>query len=322
MITKTRVSVVAMLVILGVSIAYIFNVGLHIKTIGAKHATITVPDTNGILVGSRVLLRGIEIGHVTDISQSVEGARITWDYDKSTKIPLDSRYRVDNLSALGEAYVSVLPAVATGPYLQNNARVDTGHVEVTSTFKDLSEQVTKILTQVDADKVARVFRELDAGLPENIEVLDDLNKVGTLLTKELLRNQDSLRTLLQTMQPLLMRSGPLPKDLAELTPKVFDFTALFSYMMHGVKDAIDWSGPMVVGINNGATPLVAMLQEFLVTSSGDIKVIGDNLLPLATAGAASLRTVDTGKLLDQLIASANGGALTIRISPPNKTGGR
>ena len=57
----------------GVSIAYIFNVGLHIKTIGAKHATITVPDTNGILVGSRVLLRGIEIGHVTDISQSVEG---------------------------------------------------------------------------------------------------------------------------------------------------------------------------------------------------------------------------------------------------------
>ena len=84
-------------------------------------------------------------------------------------------------------------------------------MEVTSTFKDLSEQVTKILTQVDADKVARVFRELDAGLPENIEVLDDLNKVGTLLTKELLRNQDSLRTLLQTMQPLLMRSGPLPR---------------------------------------------------------------------------------------------------------------
>ncbi|MBD0024557.1 MCE family protein [Gordonia pseudamarae] len=322
MITKTRVSVLAMLVILGVSIMYIFNVGLHIKTIGAKHATITVPDTNGILVGSRVLLRGIEIGHVTDISQSVEGARITWDYGKSTKIPVASRYRVDNLSALGEAYVSVLPTATTGPYLQNNAQVDTGQVEVTSTFKDLSEQVTKILTQVDADKVQDVFRELDAGLPEDIEVLDNLNKAGTAMTKQLLRNQDSLRTLLQTMQPLLMRSGPLPQDLRELTPKVYDFTAMFTYMTHGVKDAIDWSGPMVIGINEGATPLVAMLQKFLDGSSGDIKVIGDNLLPLTSAGAASLRTIDTGKLLDQLIASANGGALTIRIAQPNNTGGR
>ena len=98
--------------------------------------------------------------------------------------------------------------------------------------------------------------------------------------------------------------------------------AMFSYMMHGVKDAIDWSGPMVIGINNGATPLVAMLQKFLDENSGNIKVVGDNLLPLASAGAASMRTIDTGKLLDQLIGSVNNGALTIRLTPPNNTGGR
>ena len=322
MITKTRVSVVAMLAILGLSLMYVFSNGLHIKTIGARHATITVPDTNGILVGSRVLLRGIEIGHVTDISQSVEGARITWDYKKSTKIPTDSQYRVDNLSALGEAYVSVLPTSSDGPYLQNNARIDTDRVGVTSTFKDLSEQVTKILTQVDADKVQNVLRELDGGLPEDIEVLDNLNKVGKLMTKQLLTNQDSLNTLLKTMQPLLMRSSPLAKDLKGFTPKVNDFMAMFSYMMHGVKDAIDWSGPMVIGINNGATPLVAMLQKFLDENSGNIKVVGDNLLPLASVGAASMRTIDTGKLLDQLIGSVNNGALTIRLTPPNNTGGR
>ena len=323
MITKTRVSVLAMLLILVLSGWYLFSSGLHIKTVGARHATVVVADTNGILVGSRVLVRGIEVGHVTKISQASDGAEITWDYGKSRRIPVDSKFRIDNLSALGEAFVSVLPESDSGPYLQDNARVDADRVTSVSTFKDLSEQVTKILGQVDPDQVQNVFAELDAGLPDGVEVLNDLNKVGKLLTKQFLRHEDSLRTLLSTMQPLLMKSDPVPPALRQVSPRVFDTFAMFSYLQIGVKNFHEWpEGTGKNGVVNGMSPMIAVLQQFLDEGSGDLKVVGNNLLPLASAGAASMRTVDTGKLLDQLINSANGGALTVRITEPRKTGGR
>ncbi|MCF8602081.1 MlaD family protein [Gordonia sp. HY442] len=313
MITKTRLSVLGMVAILVLSVLYIFDVGLHIKTIGARYASITVQDTNGILVGSRVLLRGIEIGHVTDISQTPQGAKLTWDYKDSQKIPVESNYRVDNLSALGEAYVAVLPTTESGPYLKDHASIESDRVRHASTFKDMSKQVTEVLTQVDPKQVKNVFYQLNAGLPDDIEVLGDLNRVGKLLTNEMLRNEDSLRTLLSTMQPLLMQSSRLPGDIARLTPNIRDFGKMFAYLEDGVKDAIDWSGPMFTGINEGATPLVAMLQEFLDRNSGELKIIGENLLPVTSAGAAAMRTVDTGKFLDTLIAATNNGGLAVRI---------
>ncbi|MGB3602239.1 MlaD family protein [Gordonia sp. (in: high G+C Gram-positive bacteria)] len=313
MMTKTRLSVLGMALIMVLSVLYIFQVGLHLKTIGARYASITVQDTNGILVGSRVLLRGIEIGHVTEISQTPEGARVTWDYKDTQQIPVASDYRVDNLSALGEAYVAVLPTTDSGPYLVNHASIESQRVREASTFKDLSRQVTKVLTQVDPKQVKNVFAQLDAGLPEDSEVLGNLNRVGTLLTAEFVRNEDSLRTLLSTMQPLLMRSERLPADLAGISANIRGFGKMFSYMQDGVKDAIDWSGPMYTGITEGATPLVALLQKFLDENSGNLKIIGDNLLPVTAAGAASMRTVNGGKFLDTLIAATNQGALTIRI---------
>lgn len=313
MITKTRVSVLAMLVILVLSLLYIFNSGLHIFTISARNASIIVQDTNGILVGSRVLMRGVELGYVTEISQTRGGARVAWEYPDSEKIPVASNYRVDNLSALGEAYIAVLPTTASGPYLKDNATIDGDLVRKSATFKDLSEQVTKALDQVDPEEVKSIFHQLDAGLPDDTEVLGDLNKVGNLLTTEILKNQDSLRTLLSTMQPLLMRSERLPGDLKGMTPNIRDFGKMFAYLEDGVKDAIDWSGPMYTGISEGAYPLVSMLQKFLDQSSGDIKIIGDNLLPVTEAGAASMRTVNAGNVLDALISATNDGALTVRI---------
>ena len=313
MITKTRVSVVAMLALAALSIAYILNVGLHVKSPSAKHATITVPDTNGILVGSRVLLRGIEIGHVTSIRQAADGAQITWDYDESENVPVESEFRVDNLSALGEAYVAVMPSTAGGPYLQDNALVDGESVSSSATFKEFSERVTEVLGQTDPEKVQRVFAELDLGLPDGMEVIEDLNRAGRLLTSEFTQQADQLTTLLATMQPLLMRSTPLPALLRATSPNLEEFGVAFSAMESGTKDAIDWSGPMYTGITTGASPLVAALQKFLDDSGADLKVIGDTLLPAAQSGAASLRTVDMGRFLDNLLNATDSGALDIEI---------
>ncbi|MGW0039427.1 MlaD family protein [Gordonia sp. NPDC003376] len=314
MITKTRMSVLAMLVLAALSIVYILNVGLHVTERGARMATMAVPDTNGLLVGSRVLLRGIEIGHVTDITTTAQGAVITWDYGSSQRIPVDSAFRVDNLSALGEAYVAVLPNAASGPYLDDGARVDPTRVSVPTTFKELSQRLTDVLGQVNPQQVQRVFTELDTGLPAGTEVIGDLNRAGRLFAAEFTRQSDSLVTLLSTLQPLIMRSGPIPDLLARTTPQMEGFGEGFRELLASVRDAVVLGGPLYDGVKYGASPLFGELQKFLDENSANLNTIGVNLMPAARAGAASLRTVDLGRLLDKAIAATSpSGALTVHV---------
>ncbi|MDV7099764.1 MlaD family protein [Gordonia amicalis] len=195
-----------------------------------------VPDTNGILVGSRVLMRGIEIGHVTGIAQVVEGVEVAWDYDADVQIPESSIFRLDNLSALGESYVAVMPDGKAGPFLSEGQRVDQRRVLVPTTFKELSQRLTVLLRQVDPTKVRRIVGEVDAGLPDGAEVLTSISRAGSLLAGELTEQSDAFVTLLSTLQPLIMSTGNVPAQLAATTPLVPRFGREFNVTLEAIAD--------------------------------------------------------------------------------------
>ncbi|MCR5978388.1 MCE family protein [Gordonia jinghuaiqii] len=314
MITKNRLSVLAMVILAVVSVAYIVQVGLHVGTPAHRNATVAVPDTNGILVGSRVLARGIEVGRVTDIRPTAAGAELDFEYDDSLSIPVDSTFRVDSLSALGEAYIAVLPHKSSGPYLSDGALVDSNNVESSTTFKELSERLTVALRQIGPQKVQRIFRELDTGLPEGGEVVADLNRAGSILAAELTQQRDAFVTLLATLQPLLIRSGPIPQQLRETSPLLDGFGHAVVEILVGARDVTVLGGPLFTGIRDGASPFLNELQAFLDTNSANLNTIGVNLLPAARAGAASLKSVDLGRLLNNFVAATHPeGAVTVHV---------
>lgn len=317
MITRTRVSIVAMTVLTALSLLYIQRVGLDVDRFREmRTASMLVPDTNGILVNSRVLLRGVPIGKVTGIEPEPEGIRITLRYNESDPIPAGSWFRVDNLSALGESYISVLPDTAAGPYLADGAQVDADRTAVPTTFKELSARLAHLLQQVDPDQVQHIFRTLDVGLPDGVQVVGDLNRAGTLLAAEFTEQTDNLVTLLSTLQPLLMRTGAVPASLAATSPQLPGFGTGFQDLLNSVRDAMR-RGPLLDGIRDGASPLFGELQKFLDITAADLGVIGVNLLPAAQSGGAALRTVGLGSLLGRVMdATDPAGAVTVHIPTP------
>ncbi|AHH19869.1 Mce family protein MceF [Nocardia nova SH22a] len=315
---KTVASIAGMAVIAAASFAYLDHIGLdtgalrHVRT-----AAMSVPDTNGLVVGSRVLLRGVAIGHVTGVGATPGQAEISWNYEDGYRIPADSRFRVDNLSALGEAYLSVLPATAAGPYLADGATVPAAHVVVPTTFQELSARLTRMLEQVEPDRIRDIFSTVDVALPDDPWVLDDLSRAGELLARTLTHRSGDLTRLLTALQPLLQRSGTVPGDLAGATPQLADFGSGFTDVLGGVHFAASF-GPLT-SIEDGAAPLIDQLQKFLDKSSGDLQTLGVDLLPGVRAGAAAMSTVDIGRFLDNaLAATASGDAVTIHLRPPGR----
>ncbi|WP_067680045.1 MlaD family protein [Nocardia miyunensis] len=315
---KTIASVAGMAALAVSSFVYLNHIGLdtgllqHVRT-----ASMSVPDTNGLVVGSRVLLRGVAIGHVTGIDPTPDQVKIAWNYDDGYRIPSESSFRVDNLSALGEAYLAVLPATESGPYLTNGAAVPAAHVVVPTTFQELSARLTRMLEQIEPDRVREIFRTVDVALPDDSYVLNDLSRAGQLLAQTLTRRSDNLTQLLTKLQPLLEGTGTVPADLAGATPQLAQFGSGFNDVLGGIDFAASF-GPLT-GIRDGAAPLIDQLQAFLDKSSEDLHTLGVDLLPGVRAGAASMSTVDVGRLLDNAIASTSSGdAITVHLRPPGR----
>lgn len=315
MITRTRVSVLAMVVLAALSLTYMITLGLPVSAVKqTKSATMTVPDTNGILTGSRVLLRGVAIGFVTDIEPTASGIAVDWNYDDRYRIPSDSNVRVDNLSALGEAYVSILPETADGPYLDDSAAIDTDRITVPTPFTELSARLTELLKQVDPEQVQRISDTLDAGLPDGVHVIDDLNRAGSLLAQQFTEQSDNMITLMQAIQPLIMRTDGVPEALAATSPQMEGFGVGFQDLLQSIPDAMATGGPLLEGTRDGASPFFRELQKFLDATAVDLEVIGVNLLPAAQSASASMRTVDLGRLLGNILSEDNPeGALTVHI---------
>ncbi|SEC12587.1 virulence factor Mce family protein [Rhodococcus pyridinivorans] len=314
---RTVLSLAGMGIIAALSFVYMGQAGLR-TGLGEDvyTAEVEVPDTNGLVVGSRVLMRGIEIGEVTDITASADAVHVAWKYDRNSPIPVDSTIRLDNLSALGEPFLAVWPQSASAQYLEDGAVVGDDRVVVPTTFEELSERLTNLLTQVEPEGVREIFRTLDIALPEDPRVHGNLARSGELMAATFTQNADTFTTLLRTVQPLLLDSGSIPNAMRATEPGVAEFGSGFTDLLAGIRFASD-RGPLNAGIAYGASPFIGELQKFLDETAADLEVIGVNLLPAVSEAANSIRAMDIGTLMNNVLTSTESGdALTLKVEIP------
>ncbi len=79
-----------------------------------KYYTLQVdlPNANGLLKGSELLLAGSNIGYVSDkptLSKSLATVRVTLKIDEKVKLPVGTTFKVDSSGLLGDKYVSAAP---------------------------------------------------------------------------------------------------------------------------------------------------------------------------------------------------------------------
>lgn len=324
---RAAVSVIALLVLVAVALYYLGTVGLRVGDRGVRTASLTIPQSNGLVVGSRVLLRGVAIGRVTSVETSVRGVAVGWNYGDRYRIPVDSLFRVDNLSALGETYLGVIPQRDGGPTFDDRATIDTTKVTVPTTLDELAARVVRMLEQVNVKQLRSIINEVNKGLPSDPTVLSNIASASALLETTILSTRGSLDRLLTDFQPLLVKGAGIAPAMAAAGDPVERFAVgLGKFIGEGGKTAATsrsgTDGFIVAthapdSLNNESKRLLEHVQVFLDRSSPDLKVIGEALLPPVTSFSATMRTVDLGSLMKTALATVgNGDGLVLRVATP------
>ncbi len=305
--TKNVASVTAMLAVVIVALGYMHSVGLSVSDgIGVRKAELRVANANGLVQGSRVLFRGVAIGKVTNVESSFDGVVVRWNYDNSYAIPASSSYRVDNLSALGESYLGVVPGSDDGPSLHDDAVLTARSVTVPTTFDELSARLVRALGQLHTDKVNDLVAEFNSALPSDKGVLTDLNHAGVMLNSAILSTTAPFEQLLKDFQTVLDRGAGLSDSLAASG-------APTAAMADKIRVFLDWCAKFIVqdnlptALTEGAGPFLERAQVFLDKVAPDLKVLGDAALPSVGSATSILKTADLSQLMRIALSTAGSG---------------
>lgn len=311
---RNVISFAALLAIVAGALVYIDSLGVR-GTAAERRTNLTmgVENINGLVVGSKVLLLGVPVGKVTAIRPDVTGLAIDFYVDAAHRIPVDTVVRLDNLSALEEAYIGLFPRSAAGPVLTDGEHIATEAVQRPLSIADLMVALGRVLGQADPVRLQRIIAEADAGLPDPETVLPNLSRTGTLLRGEAGSLDGRGRELLVNLQVLLSESGYAGPALANLGPLL----AQVGGNMQGV------FGNALTMVHSGNPEnlerfqaYLARIQNFFDNRAPDIKVLAETLLPNARAMSQALTHFDTARMLDNLLAGVPAdGTIVLRVAP-------
>ncbi|GAB2988357.1 MCE family protein [Nocardioides montaniterrae] len=171
---KLYLSVVGIVLVFILAVAYIFSAVLSEPlTSRPKTVSVDLAQTGGLFEGSQVTYRGVRIGKVTKIVPSDTGVVATVSLTSTDKIPTASHAVVRSLSPVGEQYLDFQPPAkmvggqdksTSGPYLESGDTVLATSTDIPTSLTQTVISISKVLNQIDPQKLKRVLGELSTGL--------------------------------------------------------------------------------------------------------------------------------------------------------------
>jgi phospholipid/cholesterol/gamma-HCH transport system substrate-binding protein len=184
----------------------------------------TLPTSGGLYEGSEVTYRGVKVGKVARMAATRDGVTLTLALQDGTRLPLDSKMYVHNLSAVGEQYLDFEPPDDDGPYAENGDTLEGDAESLPVDEADLLVELDQFVSSVDKENLQVLVRELGdlfegTGRPLQ-QLLDNGQRFieeASAHTDETIRLLDTGQTVLSTQQGQGENIRSFARDLRRIT---------------------------------------------------------------------------------------------------------
>jgi hypothetical protein len=223
--------------------------------------------------------------------------------------------RLNNLSALGEAYVGFIPRTDEGPMLKDGQRIAAEVITVPPSISQLATSVVRVLNQMAPDQLKRILNEADAALPDPRRILPNLSRASLLARNMAAGMHGRGQEVLDNFQTLLRNAGWVGPVLAETAPHLRAFDVPMGGVFAGMMDVVAWNNPANALLFE---KFLGRVQNLLDTRAGDLKVVGDALLPQFQGIGGALMNFDTAQILSNALSGLpEEGAITLHVTIPD-----
>ena len=127
--------------------------------IGRMTVTLELPATGGLYRFSNVTYRGVQVGKVTAVSLTANGAKATLSLGTSPKIPANLQADVLSVSAVGEQYVDLRPRTDSAPYLHDGSVIAMHDTTIPQAVGPMLDQVNALVKSLPKNKIGQLLDE-------------------------------------------------------------------------------------------------------------------------------------------------------------------
>lgn len=171
--------------------------------IGRMTVTLELSGTGGLYQFSNVTYRGVQIGKVTDVRPTRNGAEATLSLNTSPRIPVDLHAAVLSVSAVGEQYVDLQPRNDTGPYLQDGSIIPVANTSIPQAVGPMLDQVSALIGSVPKEKISPLLDETFQAFNGSGYDIGSLLDSSSKLIADANASADQTRALIDDSRPLL-----------------------------------------------------------------------------------------------------------------------
>ncbi len=225
--TGIKFRLLAFAILSAVGIVYIGSsyLGVVDRILGRGYTVhVLLPASGGLFTGSEVTYRGVKIGKVSRMVVEDDGLRVDVALQEDSRVPKSAPVRVDNLTAVGEQYLSFEPITKQGPMLRDGDIVRGTKESLPVAEEDLLQNLSRFISSVDGEELNTVIGELGTMFEGNATPLRSLIDSSQLFIESARENQAPTialirngRTVLQTQADNSANIRSFARDLADLT---------------------------------------------------------------------------------------------------------
>lgn len=186
-----------------------------------------LPAGGGLYRMSNVTYRGVQVGKVTKIRLTPEGAQATMSLSTTPRIPEDVVAEVRSVSAIGEQYVDLRPRTSSSPFLHTGSVISRTNTMVPQPVGPMLDHLSALLGTIPKDKLAALLDESSTGLDQAGYDLGSLIDSAATTARDFRSASGEIQLLTDDVGPLL--DGQLAST---------DATRTWTRSMAGVTDRL------------------------------------------------------------------------------------
>src|ERR1700759_820979 len=171
--------------------------------IGRMTVTLELPSTGGLYRFSNVTYRGVQVGKVTGVALTANGAKATLSLGTSPKIPANLQAQVLSVSAVGEQYVDLQPRNDSAPYLHNGSVIAMHDTTIPQAVGPMLDQLNALVKSLPKNKIGQLLDEAFQAFNGAGYDLGSLSDSASRISADSNKIVDRTSTLVEDSGPLL-----------------------------------------------------------------------------------------------------------------------
>jgi phospholipid/cholesterol/gamma-HCH transport system substrate-binding protein len=266
-----KIRLLAFVALSAVGIVYVAGsfLGLTDRLLGRQLIIeASLPTSGGLYTGSEVDYRGVKVGTVSGMRVTKTGLVAKLTLKQGTKVPLDTKMYVHNLSAVGEQYLDFEPPDDKAPYAQAGDVIKGDAKSLPISNEVLLTRLNATVDSVNRTDLSTVVSELGTLFRGTAGPLQRMVDSGSHFVDEAAANTQETITLLDTGHTVLATQAAHEKDIRSFAKDLGDLTATLKTSDPDIRTLLQGGPPAVREVNDllkGLQPTLPVLLSNVVT---------------------------------------------------------